>query len=99
MGLPVIGSCAAFEGINFQVSLQGHERFLPANFAKEVSRLLVCANTRRLVGDEARQFIQSHYSLEVVGPRYQELYEKMASQSTVNLQKLTSMHQPEWIDS
>jgi len=99
LGLPVIGSHAALEGIKSQESLQETGKLTSAEIAKKVSYLLDSTDRRRLAGDEARQFIQSHYSIEIVGPQYQEFYQSMVRQSTVILNNQLSAHQPELVES
>ncbi len=99
MGLPVIGSHAALEGIKSQESFLGTEKLTSAEMAKKVSYLLDSMDRRRLAGDKARLFIQSHYTIDVVGPLYQELYLAMARQSSMIPNKPLSTPQPELVNS
>ena len=84
MGLPVVGSPAVFEGIYVQDGFQKMEIPIQAEFAKAVSQLLDSADRRSSLGDAARKFVHSHYSMDTVGPRYQDMYHNVACESAEN---------------
>jgi polysaccharide biosynthesis protein PslH len=92
MGLPVVGSPVAFEGIYEQKDFQRMEISEQSEFTKTVSQLLGSAERRKLTGDASRQFVRRYYSLEVVGPQYEEMYQKVAGDSAGSLRIPSQSH-------
>ncbi|MEK6748713.1 MAG: glycosyltransferase family 4 protein [Pseudomonadota bacterium] len=76
MGLPVVGTPRAFEGIDMENNVHGMIRSTPAEFCEAILQLLSSDAARRQIGDAANLLIRNKYSEDVAGDMFQKIYEQ-----------------------
>jgi glycosyltransferase involved in cell wall biosynthesis len=74
MGRPVVGTPSAFEGIAFQDGVGGFCCHSADEFEKSLGSLLRDPELRAQVGDAGHRFAREYHSLDVIGPRWLDLY-------------------------
>lgn len=74
LGLPVIGTAIAFEGIPITDRVHGFVYESSAQCADIFIKLLSNNNEREEVGEQAHLFAKEKFSLSAIGPRYENLY-------------------------
>jgi glycosyltransferase involved in cell wall biosynthesis len=74
LGLPVVGSRTAFEGIPSENGVHGFVYASQAECCEILSRLLEDGTERKRVAVSAARLAAEEYSFEQIGPRYEELY-------------------------
>lgn len=85
LGVAVLGSATAFEGVPIQDGEQGFIYRSPRECGDKLLRLLGSASLRHAVGRAAAVLAAAEYALESIGPRYEALY--LAAQNRANSQR------------
>jgi sugar transferase (PEP-CTERM/EpsH1 system associated) len=78
MGLPVVGTTSATQGVEGRDGRDYRVRDDPAGFAREVAALLRAPDEALALGRAARAFVEQHYDWEVVFRPLDELVERCA---------------------
>jgi glycosyltransferase involved in cell wall biosynthesis len=74
LGKTVLGSVNAFEGIPIQDGVHGKVYRSFEECLSGLTQLLSCQKTRRNLGMSAAKLAAREYALDIVGPKYEELY-------------------------
>ena len=76
MGLPVVGTTCAFEGIEMENNVHGLIRSTPKEFCDAVLYLLGSESIQRQIGVAATLLVREKYSEDVVSEVYEKMYER-----------------------
>jgi glycosyltransferase involved in cell wall biosynthesis len=74
LGLPVLGTTNAFEGIQMVNARHGAVYTNNDDCRDWLLRLLGNSDLRKMLGEFAARFAAEKYSIEIVGPQYEQLY-------------------------
>ncbi len=74
LGIPVVGTGIAFEGISVQDGIHGFVRDTADGFSDAVIMLLADSELRKNIGDSAKCLIKEKYTMVAIGESYHLLY-------------------------
>jgi Glycosyltransferase len=76
IGLAVVGTETAFEGIPFVHGEHGMKYATMTECAASVIRLINDKSLRKVIGESAHRLALKQFSLNIVGPQYEKLYQE-----------------------
>ncbi len=86
LGLPVVGTETAFEGIPFEHGKHGMRYRTMSECTSFVLRLLSDQGLRQAIGDNAHRRAVEKFSLNNVGPKYEKLYQDAVKKFSVSIE-------------
>jgi polysaccharide biosynthesis protein PslH len=78
MGLPIVATTMALEGIHVEPERDVLTADAPAQFVHQIQRLLGDGQLRMRLGASGRAFAERHFSWPVVGRRMQDMFKELA---------------------
>lgn len=83
MGMPIVGTTMAFEGIDIEPERHALVADTPEQFVEQILRIQTDDLLRSEIGKEARRFAEEKYSWTVIGKKLANIYEELGTRKRV----------------